>query len=227
VLLLLLLFFSGLTAMALGTSGVEALATRFTASQLGSANRDGDAAPLPVLQGQAAQHRSTAAGERTRTSFPSWLPLLSLPAVSAVPFPWLLRHEYAGLLLWIVRAYLARPLWHALLWWHVVCAATALALLVQWRWRWRLGAARGGHDHAAAGAGRADFETSFAGGMVSSESSAFSSSHSNEDAAFDAALPPLLRFLLHCAFWALQSLLFGWPSVFLLRQQLCAKTKRS
>jgi hypothetical protein len=109
----------------------------------------------------------------------------------------------------------------------VVCAATTLALLMQWRWRWRLGAARGGHDHAAAGAGQSDFENSFAGGTVSSEGSPLPSSSSNEGAAFETAVPPLPRFLFHCAFWVLQSLLFGWPSVFLLRQQLCAKTKRS
>jgi hypothetical protein len=107
----------------------------------------------------------------------------------------------------------------------VVCAATALFLLVLWRWR--LGMARGGHSRAAAGPGRADFENSFAGGMVSSEGSIFSSSCINEGASSETAVPPLPRFLFHCAFWALQSLLFGWPSVFLLRQQLSAKTKRS
>jgi hypothetical protein len=86
LLLLLLLFFSGLTAMALGSSGVEALSARFTSLQPGSDHRDGVALHSPVLQGQASPHRSTAAGQRTRTSFPSWLPLPSLPAVSAVPF---------------------------------------------------------------------------------------------------------------------------------------------
>ena len=109
----------------------------------------------------------------------------------------------------------------------MACVVTALFLLVQWRWQWRLGEARDGHDHAAAGAGRADFEKSFAGGIGSSEGSPFPSSSSNEGAASDAAVPPLPLFLLHCAFWALQSLLFGWPSVFLLRQQLGAKTKSS
>jgi hypothetical protein len=218
LLLLLTLFFAGLTAMALGSTGVSALATRFTGLSFDTSSIASIhiAAPLTPEQRTSAEHEAVrqahqAESMRARaaatnaphrasssaSSSSSWLPLLDLPPVPAVAFEWLLEHEYLSLFVWLVRSYPCRFLWHALLWWHVLCAAATVFELLRWRVR------------------MARFQRPS------------QLEHANEAAPVGFASRSLPLFVAHVIFWAAQSALFGWPSVYLLRQQLHAKTKRT
>jgi hypothetical protein len=206
--------------MALGSTGVSALATRFSGLSFDTSSIAPihSAAPLTTEQRISAEreavrqaHLAEAVQGRAATtarprvsssasSSSSWLPLLELPPVPAVAFEWLLEHEYLSLFVWLVRSYPCRFLWHVLLWWHVLCAAATVVELL--RWRVRLARLQRPSQVAHVDGGSTSVPTGF-------------------------ALPSLPLFVAHVVFWAFQSALFGWPSVYLLRQQLHAKTKHT
>jgi len=146
------------------------------------------------MQQSAARAEMSRQKEAARAAS-SWLrfvPLVPLPPVNAVPFEWLLEHEYVSFALWFFRAFVCRPTWHLLLWWHAVCAVGCIIMLL----RWRCSSAQ---------------RTQVAAGVHSA----------------DSTVPPLALFFAHCCFWALQAALFGWPAIYVLRQQLDSKPKQT
>jgi len=223
LLILLTLFFAGLTAMALGSDGTTALLARFTGLELHSGSLLDTALLTPdhrayaehevVRQARQAESLRVRAAKRSAASpsWSDWLPLLSLPPVSAVPFDWLLEHQYLSLFIWLLRSYPCRFAWHALLWWHVVCAGITLLQLL----RWRIDIGRQQHlSRVAAG--------------IAIDPSEGESLYVDSAGSAVVRVPASPVFIIHALFWLLQSVLFGWPSVYLLRHQLqAAKSKRT
>lgn len=123
LMVLLLLFFGALTAAAVGSSGITALAAYIT----GSHSHATHATHAPSTPPPSARSM------RSSSSLLSWLPLVPLPPVNAVPSGWVFFDEYLSLYVWLARSFIARPLWHALVWWHVVCGIAAIVCLVRWR----------------------------------------------------------------------------------------------
>lgn len=126
LMILLLLFFVGLTALAVGSSGLTAFSAYVTGSPVSH---------LPVADPllHASTTKPAPRSMRSSSSMLSWLPLVPLPPVNAVPSGWLFFDEYLSLYVWLFRSFIARPLWHVLVWWHILCGLVSLVSLVRWR----------------------------------------------------------------------------------------------
>lgn len=172
LMLALALFFIALTAMAVGSSGLAAFCAWVSGHPLG--------APTIVAPPAAQPKPARASALRSSSSLLSWLPLVPLPPVNAVPSGVFVFDEYLSLYWWLFRSFIVRPLWHAVVWWHVICAIAVAVELFWWRWKYA-------GEHSVA----------------------------------------LLSFLAHVLFWALQAAVFGWPTIYLLRQQLYEKRKET
>ena len=148
VIVLLLTGFCCFTAVAIGGNGVNYVTQRVTGRDLlptewvdstptsSSGLSDYQRVQNERLAREAVERAARQARRHAESPWPSFT-LIDLPPLSAVPFQWLVKHEYLSLVLFLVRTLLLRPLWHAWLWWHLLCALVSVGLIVQWRWRLR------------------------------------------------------------------------------------------
>lgn len=125
---------------------------------------------------QQRELRRARRAEQEGVTIIQWLTIIELPPLSADPLPFLVTHEYTSLFVFLIRTFLFRPIWHLMLWWHIICGMICCYILIR-------------HRH------------------LSSSSPSHSSSSS-------------FTFLLHLCFWFFHGLIFGWPVIYLLRQQI-------
>ena len=206
--LLLLGWFVALTCLALGSDGISSLSVRTVGIDLVPSFDAGQAlverTPQQALQIAERDAKRQRLLERDGPGFFDRFALVSLPPLSAEPFSPLIGHAYASLALFLTRRFVCRPAWHALLWWHILCACACVGIIARWRMhRLRVDS---GPDHGSRSAAAVD------------------DGRTTDPPVPRARLLPTspVVLLLHASYWFAYALVFGWPAVHLLLQPACA-----
>jgi hypothetical protein len=187
--LLLALSFLLFTSLAIGSNGLNSLSQRTLGVEVVSAEvlhllhagRPLERSARQLELEREREEKRQRRIEREGLGIFERLALVEVPPLSAEPFGPLAAHEYASLAVFLIRQFIARPLWHTLLWWHLVCSIACAVIIL------RL----------------------------------------SLDGREKHHLPSLLLLMVHTAFWCLQSAIFGWPAVYLLRQQSAGMSQRT